>query len=57
MDFYKENGEKATLLDIVEWWNEKYPESVFKGKTREGKLVASIREDMNELVKNEEEAE
>ena len=55
MDFYKEDGEKVTLLDIVEWWNEKYPKSVFKGKTREGELVASIREDMNELIKNEKE--
>lgn len=53
MNLYLENGEKATLLDIIRWWNEKYPSNVFVGKTREGKLVANIRENMNELIKNE----
>ena len=29
MELYKENGEKAGLLDICKWWIETYPSDIF----------------------------
>jgi len=46
-ELYLENGKKAGLYDVAEWWLEKYPEDIF---VEEPKSVVEIRERMKLIL-------
>ena len=46
-DLYKENGEKAGIYDICQWWIDTYPEDVF---INDPPAVVAAREFMKEIL-------
>lgn len=46
-DLYKENGEKAGIYDICQWWIDTYPEDVF---VSDPPSVVAAREFMKEIL-------
>lgn len=48
-ELYLENGEKAGMWDVVDWWTEHYPKDVFPGLSPSTRIVADIRDKMLKL--------
>jgi len=46
-ELYKENGEKAGIYDICQWWIDTYPEDVF---ISDPPSVVAAREFMKEIL-------
>ena len=46
-ELYKENGEKAGIYDICQWWIDTYPEDVF---ISDPLAVVAAREFMKEIL-------
>ena len=46
-ELYKENGEKAGMYDLCEWWVQTYPDDIF---INDPPLVTEIRDRMKLLL-------
>jgi len=54
VELYLENGERASLYDVAEWWIEHYPEDIF---VREPEFIVQIRILMEKLMANKKQDE
>jgi len=48
IELFKENGEKAGIYDVCQWWIQTYPEDVFISTPVQ---VVEIRDNMKDILK------
>lgn len=48
IELFKENGEKAGIYDVCQWWIQTYPEDVFISTPVQ---VVKIRDNMKDILK------